>query len=457
MINRLRTSGVSAFDLLELTAPSVSRMIKGNLNVVIVMMNNSSQISKINTLFNRIRVLVKVKRNYFFHDEADTLSKTDTSFEISESSVAISHREWALFFENVSKSKVPTTRFWISATPENCSSIARVTGGRIIVLPSVENYRGVSDNVNWSGDSECLKNEIDRIRILDNGEVILYCVEKRVADQDGSAKEISRNYGCVCLSYNGKSAVLYKCGAVVSGLICSDDSVSSILDRTRELCSGYPMVIVGFLLMNRGVSFVGSGINPPTATVMFYRGGGGAHMVGIAQRFGRITGTSRPDLNRRVVYCSSGVYTDYCNYLSNQQLAFRNLEGGGTLCEILKREGGIKLGRDIDRITLKQVNLEFGSIGNGVVRGDRVDMDLDKMARLVDSWRGSRNGTAVARLFRRMLENGGKLLSCNVRTFFNTEGPYNALTNGHTSDHSLVFRKDSTFHYLRDEVADYLA
>jgi hypothetical protein len=459
MMSRLAENGIVANVIGKVTPTVVAKMLSENKSVVIVMLNNSSQIGKLRTLYNKVRMLVSLKRNYFFHDEADILSKTDVGVDLSDSKVAISHREWDAFFNTVSNSMVNTTRFWISATPENCSTIAGITGGKIVVLPNAIGYRGVSDHVNWGGEFDAVSDEIERIRPLDNGEVILYCVDRKNLEQESLCKRISCEFKCVTLNFNGKSAVLYKCGRLVNGMIDGTDSISSILDKTRSLCSGFPMAVVGFLLMNRGVSFVGSGLNPPTATVMFYKGGVGAHMVGLAQRFGRITGTSRPDLDRRVVYCSTGIYSDYVAYLSNQKVAFDNLRSDETMCEIIKRCGGLKLGRDLDRPTLKRVNKKFSEIGvigdgRGVGIGV-VDMDLDKMKRMVSSWSVVSNNTAIAKLFRRMISCDGKLESGVVRDIIG-DGPLSAMTlESHSRDWRFVFRKDSRYHYIREEALNY--
>ena len=455
MIDRLNGNGIVAFDASKMTPTVASRMLVSNMNIVIVMLNNCSQIKKMTSLINGIRINSEVKRMIFFHDEGDTVNKTDNPFKISDKSVAKSHRMWDLLFENISSSMIPTTRFWISATPENCSSVSKITGGRIIVLPVPEDYRGVSDHRDWTSNGECIKYEVERIRELDNGEVILHCVDKKNVDQDGTARVLSRAYNCVSVSYNGKSAILYKVGRTVTNIIHPDDSISTILDKTRELCSGFPLIVVGYNLMSRGVSFVGSGINPPTATVLFNQSGVGAHVVGLAQRYGRITGTSRPDLRRRIVYCPTSVYEDYKNYLDNQRIAYSNLKEGKTMAETVKENGGNKIGRPLDRDAMENTNNEYKTIGSERDReenntGNR-DSDTDTMKTLVNRWKIASNNDAVARLFRRMVENGGRLESNIIKNMIG-DGPLSAMTlPNHPRKWKYVFRKDGLFHYIREE------
>jgi hypothetical protein len=257
-----------------------------------------------------------------------------------------------------------------------------------------------------------------------------------------------------------KDLVLYFNGRVVRNMIGKNDNISVVLDKTREICrdENSPMVVVGYNLMSRGVSFVAQGVNPPTATVMFYSGGVNTHAVAVAQLSGRITGTSRPDLVRRHLYCLPGVYQDYKNYLGNQEIVWnalgdeRNREKD--ICSILLGCGGAKINRPIDRPALVSVNLAFREVGN--LPRDNLDWDEDKMHRLVDSWKLESNTTAIARLFRTMLRDGGRLESSSVKEMISRTN-YDAMTNSNTSlKWSLVFRRDERYHYIRYDALEYL-
>jgi hypothetical protein len=465
--DRLREAGVCSYSVTKASSSVVGRILRDNRSVVLVMLNNASQISKLNKLINELRFVRDPTRYVFFHDEADMLNKSDEVTELTDSSIAISHRSWVSLMNLLEYTLIPVNRFWISATPENCSSISRIYGKDILVLPEDENYRGVTGYTSWSPDQEnagdALEYEINRIREIGverSGEVILYCVDRKNINQDEIAREISINYNCVTLSYNMKDLVLYFNGRVVRNMIGKNDNISVVLDKTREICrdENSPMVVVGYNLMSRGVSFVAQGVNPPTATVMFYSGGVNTHAVAVAQLSGRITGTSRPDLVRRHLYCLPGVYQDYKNYLGNQEIVWnalgdeRNREKD--ICSILLGCGGAKINRPIDRPALVSVNLAFREVGN--LPRDNLDWDEDKMHRLVDSWKLESNGSAVSLAFRKIWNNGGRLDSRLVRECFANRGPYDALTSNHVSDHNLIFRKDERYHYIRDNVIDYL-
>ena len=86
-----------------------------------------------------------------------------------------------------------------------------------------------------------------------------------------------------------------------------------------------------------------------------------------------------------------------------------------------------------------------------------VDIDFDeKMMRLVDSWLNVNNSTDIAKLFRKMVENGGKLESDLVKETLG-DGPTSAMTlPNHPRNWSFVFKKENGFHYLREEVFEYI-
>ena len=85
-----------------------------------------------------------------------------------------------------------------------------------------------------------------------------------------------------------------------------------------------------------------------------------------------------------------------------------------------------------------------------------IDMDLEKMMRLVDSWLNVNNSTDIAKLFRKMVENGGKLESDLVKETLG-DGPTSAMTlPNHPRNWSFVFKKENGFHYLREEVFEYI-
>ena len=117
--------------------------------------------------------------------------------------------------------------------------------------------------------------------------------------------------------------------------------------------------------MDRGISFVSDNRTsgtPASATVMFYTGSNTIHTVSISQRLGRITGSSRPDINRRVVYCSDSIYESFKTYLKNQSTIYNNIRKPENkevlVSELIKNSNLEKINRNVDNPKLKKVTLK---------------------------------------------------------------------------------------------------
>jgi hypothetical protein len=117
----------------------------------------------------------------------------------------------------------------------------------------------------------------------------------------------------------------------------------------------------------------------------------------------------------------------------------------------------VQLKRPFDRTDLKSLNSDYEEKCSSVGSGETipVDMNLSVMKRHVMSWKNSSNMTAVARVFREIIDNDGRLENGLVRGYFESSGAYDALTNSHANNHNSVFRKDSSYHYIKQEAVDY--
>lgn len=462
---RLFDRGITCFDTTSATKTKIENILRDGKAVVILMLNNGAQIAKLEKIVNTVRVQYRPSQYLVYHDEADMINKADIGVEVDDNAVALAHRRWLSFFSTLEGRNEIVKRFWVTATPENCSSIAGISGRDIVVLPVPQNYVSISENIHWDGSFDALGYEIERIRGLGNGEVILYCVDKKKSEQSIIASEISVTKNCIALCYNSDGSIVYNNGSV---MVDVSGDISSILDKLRGLG---PIVVVGYNLMNRGISFVAGPISspefalinpPPTATVMFYSGGSTSHIVGLAQRFGRICGTSRPDITRRVVYCDPLVYSDYMAYLANQQIVFdclNDIENADkTMVQILNESGnGIAMKRPLDRPALKSVNDSYKLIGveERAITGS-LETDEDKMKSLVRRWMEG-NGGNVGRLFRRMMNTEDKKMDSGMaREIVKSQAAVINLTNpGLQHGYHLIFGKCGRYNHIKQEAIDY--
>jgi hypothetical protein len=123
-----------------------------------------------------------------------------------------------------------------------------------------------------------------------------------------------------------------------------------------QICKevGSPIIVtIGMDLMARGISFVSSekAIDTVAATTMIYKPGTTMHAVGLCQTIGRITGTARPDLQRRL-YASKSVIENFINYNENQKQYLKEISRNENVVtnEIMKTiELNKKLSRPMDR------------------------------------------------------------------------------------------------------------
>lgn len=449
---RLNSKGLKFYLATSLNKSTVKKInveLKNKENVLIIMLNNSSQIQK---LTNAVSTFDTIGKYCVFLDEGDNVNKTDDLIGVKS---AESQKKWKTHMGLVSGVvKNGITKYWISATPDNCFFLHSIKISNTCVLPISPDYVGVNSHCNWSGDLEAVRTEVERVKLAANGEFILYCMETLKEDHRAVSKEMSAAFDCLCLCYNGDGLVLYNGGAVVMGIGAS--SIGGYLTRIKDLAIRRGLIVVGHRLMDRGISFVSlDPILPLTATVMFYKGGVKTQLVSLAQRFGRITGTSRPDLLVRKIYCLGGVYEDYIGYLGNLAIAIKELGSFEYVKENYSKEGVVMIKRALDKVGLASVNRGYkeccsvGAGGGGVV----VDMDLEKMQRLVSSWRLESNATGVARLFRKMVADGGKILSGDVKDYM----LHNSNIIIKDKGWNTVFRKIDGYHYIRDEALEYLA
>jgi hypothetical protein len=454
---RLDIALVDYYLVTDLSKKKICKEICGKLesgkNVLLLLLNNASQIGKLNGFVSKVTGL---RKYLLLHDEGDTVNKTDV---VEPKNLPVSQKVWNVNLDIVrGLALTGITRIWITATPENIYHIWDVVADKVVVLPKPVGYVGISEHYHWYDNSGSeLRQELARIRGLRNGEVILYCSERFKVNQIEAAKSMSAKLQCMTLCFNGDGIVVFSKGGRI-GVACT--GISDCLVKIKERAIAEGLVVVGHRLMDRGISFVGADTNPLTATVMFYMGGASTYAVSLVQRFGRITGTSRPDLTRRALYCPTPVYNDYVVCLGNQEIVYSRLGSGSSIRELYRVSEGIKkLSRAIDRPSLGGVNSGYRA---DCLIGSRVGVEVsdgawlpEKMKRLVSSWRRLENTTQIARLFRAMTLNAGMMKSAEVREYVQNEGAYYVLTGEHERGHNLVFRKEGEYHYIRDEAMEY--
>ena len=440
-------------------------------SITFVLLNNTAQCSKLNLIMKHLMGLDTfiVVKYQVIHDEADLIHKADEDSVIVPEKVPKVHNDWIDHFNYIKivKSLRYVKRIWISATPENCSLIKDVKARDVFVLPrDYTKYRAQNKFFEWStGDNTALVREVERIKRLGSKEVILYCTEHLNVAQKEKSLELLSVANCPVVAYNGTGNTVFRPRCKQEHT--KNVPISTILAELEENYTG-PVIVVGFALMSRGISFVSSTIceKPLSATVMFYEGSNTTHAVNIAQRIGRITGNSRFDIKFRRLYCSAAIHDCYRKYMENQTAIYLTLakpENEHRLVADIFQEGipdMVELGRALDRKELKKANTSYTTGASPRKTDSSVgscDDDEDKMKRLVRSWMKPGAKSDISKIFRAIYASpGSKMLSVDVKnmvedlaraaSFF---GNLTELT--HSSKWYLVFSKNQEFHFIKPE------
>ncbi len=500
LVERLEKNGLVGHALKSSTNASVKKLIEkfkkakeNGKKIVIVVLNNDSQVKKLSDVMVDLILKLETTSFHVFHDEADLVNKHDHANTIpNDKKQPKVHVQWQALFAKTDRIETLSSlkRIWVSATPENCSILHEVSTNDFFVMPSNENYMGVSQHIQWDGQkedenededednhyNEDLAYEVRRIKDTGSREAILYCTTRLNINQSQIAVELSKSYNCYSVCYNGRGIDIYKNG------IFENRSYQSISSAFAFISTGYngPVIVVGHELMNRGISFISDkegDKKPLTATVMFYEGSDTACAVNIVQRIGRITGTSRPDIQRRVVYCNEEIYKCYKDYLDNQKTIYENINNpensGKHVRDIFKDTLGLReLGRNIDRPVLKTVNQKYkeatttesdqdSAYGTDIERSNTEDNIIKKfIIKNVKNMMRPSNKTNVAEIFKLVYHSdNNKATVDRVRqelTELNAHYTFidNLTDRGHINRWYLLFKSEGEYIGLTNEALD---
>ncbi len=466
------------------TMKYIKELFNDKKKIVIVMLNNVAQCEKLSKLiYNLLTSNNTVGDNsisyYAIHDEADLINKGDiVDMVLSNEEIAQVHNEWISHFNDlkVIKALKKTTRIWVSATPENCHLLHEVKAEGVFILPTKPWYRGQSEHIPWDRkDFSLIKKEVERIRLTGSKEAILFCSNITKTSHHKKAEIFSSDYECPVIAYNGDGVKIYNDGFL------TENFEGPISEALAKLETGYngPVIIIGHALMNRGISFISSkqSDKPLSATVMFYAGNDKVCAVNVAQRVGRITGTSRPDITRRALYSTTVDYEAYKNYLENQKKIYAALQApenrDRNVADILKADNLSlqELGRDLDRKTVKKANDGYREAtqkqddDSAYASGDEITDDensINRVNKLMRKWLNPSNKNAVAEIARELVgaPEYKRLLSDakqkarelgKASTFINTLID----PNHHTKWH-VVFKKEGEYITLTQNAIDFL-
>lgn len=457
--------------------------------VVLFCLDNSSQIEKmisnISQLHCRYDNVKSIKKIALIHDEADTVTKDKNIKKITEEQ-AESHKKWIelVDFLNTRMSYIDFKRVFVTATPENCCMLYNIETPDVIKLESPSTYRGYKDieynNLEDDLDMrDILKKEIKRIKDDGTNEVILYCIDRKIADgQDLVLNDLSKTLKCVVNTYNGNGIISifrtisksdkFQTQLKKNNITFNRDSKTftmknlpirqfyTICKKIGEKC----VVTIGKDLIARGISYVGEDEeNPLTATTIIYKPGMSMHSVGICQTLGRVTGCAMPELKRRV-YAPKDVISTYKLYNENQEKYIKKILDEKTVTttkDIIKNLIFEKLSRSIDR---KKLDLKMKMKTEETNTETDTKTDSDRMKELINMWWNA--DTIIGKILKYVYEcNGDGVCETELKEFIsncgsnNINGIYIHLTAS-AKEYKLIFERNNEITNIREEARKYI-
>ena len=482
-------------------AKIVEDCFKNNKKIVIFCLDNISQIKKIK---EKIITLVsgdniKIPKIALIHDEGDVITK-DPNVETVEEEQSESHKEWLRLCNYFVQENIDLKRVFVTATPENVVYKYKIELMIQLVVPN--NYIGY-ENIKCTPMESTkeiktilLKEQNRRILDEENG-VILYCVDKKISEgQDPTFVSVcSYLKKCVVSSYNGNGITVrvlnkrkfegrLKAFKKLNNKVKTNKKISYTDESTNETknvfnIKGLPIkdfyqickevgtgiiVTIGMDLLARGISFVSSEKSTDTvaATTIIYKPGVSMHAVGLCQTIGRITGTARSDLQRRL-YASQDIIDTYKNYNENQKQYLKVIrENGGIVSsELMKTvELNKKISRPLDRQKLNLKPKYKDSVHSSEESDeDYRDDDNERMKELVNNWWGKTS--IIGKILTFVYESENGVSETGLKAFIKDNGSENPNQmykhlNTRGKEYNIVFERIDNITKIKKEAREYI-
>lgn len=448
----------------------IKECISNNENFVLFCMDGYRQIDKVNLIFQEItdskkctRKFEKTKKIVFIHDEGDNITK-DKDVQTVQISQPKSHVSWIQLFDFLSrKFQIKTKRIFVTATPDNIQLFRGVESCNYLNIPIGSNYSGWNkiefNDIADQKESDIIESEYSRIISEKSNEIILLATERSIDDQNELLRSYSRENPFMTVNtYNGKSIrfittnpiLIKKLQSVEIDIVKNGKSKTKVFKSINQdeiiilkkditiqhfyrLCqdSGETAILtIGKDLLNRGISFVAEKSKcvekPLCASVMVLRLGKKMHCVGINQIIGRITGTARPELQRRL-YSTKSIIDDYKNYNMNQENFKQRMESllteDGILntTDLMKSMEFQKVFRPTDRKKLDiDSHLQFIQLARVI--------NTDDMKKNIDYWLSKSDELQISKILLYIYENCDRLdpiTEIEVRSYIKSLGSTN--------------------------------
>lgn len=455
-----------------------SSISNGNFRIVLLLLDNGSQIKRLQKLFCNLSLGSYFKNVLLIHDEGDVITK-NFNLDIIENCQAKSHQEWLKLIKFFETNKLFVKRQFVTATPLNIMLLHGVSTENIIHIEDSIEYRGVDKfKIIENEYVESVRREVNRIVEGDlNGSILLSLNRTNKGQEEILKNLVSQRINCPIAIYNKDGITVslltiknleyfrkllndknvdYK--TKDNNLIVLDTSIS-IFYKVLQDCGENCTVTIGCDLLNRGISFVAEKdpyeiIKPLTACVMFYKPSANVHCTKIIQDIGRITGCSRPDLER-TLYTTESIIKDYKTMIVNYENIIEKckLQDFVKVKEISNNIIHEYIKRDLDRpklnLSLKMKDCEKDE----KVRHVSLDV-FQKIENLLDKTNTNMN----AKAFKYIYENK-EITKNQLEKFFESIGSKTAYTYANEfiyERYKELFDYDGTNIKIKENILDYI-
>jgi hypothetical protein len=456
----------------------IKRLMKKKMFIFIAL-NNFTQIEKLEQFRNELTQ----KHLTLIHDEADLVTKDSNVNRYMNNQPKV-HQQWIKFKDGCKDLNLH--RYFVTATPENCLMKYPIKCDRVIPLLIPDSYQGWEKIVYRRAESPLartvfIRKEITRITKECGSGIILVIGERKMQSHNEVVDDYITRFNVPVHSYNsegirvrfpGGSEKLWENLRETLQDKCKSNRMllSVTIDKSVSLADFYTvmenigtkcLITVGRDMLTRGLSCASKNSGDCLAAVsMVYIPGGEASMygVGITQVIGRVCGSVRPDLERRVCTTEKvwNIYTGYCKsqekYMEELVKASNNSKFTSGVIDTVPV---INFGR-LERKVLKCEYKNFEK--TEPPKYSDVEGDTDRMKTLVNNW--WKKDTIISKIFHFVLDNEVGVSETELKEFIKeirgNETWYSDIHQHIKGGYSIVFERTSNrITKLRKEAIKY--
>ena len=359
----------------DIKIPKLLKSLAKEKLFIFIALNNYTQVGNL----GKIKEGLQHKTLTLIHDEADTITKADSVTNIEPTQPRV-HQEWLQFIQGCIG--VNVQRYFVTATPENCHFKYPVLCERVLPLLPPISYQGWKDLKFKAAEGDIgrrlfLISEVKRIKDSEDSGIILVISEKKIDEHHDKVDDFVTRYNVPVHSYNSDGIrvkfpeaqrELYNEFTKAIGIrgCWNNDGLFVVVDKKVSLADFYTimdnigvkcLITIGRNMLTRGLSCASKNSGLCLAAVsLLYTPGGDATMngVGITQIIGRICGSVRPDLERRICTTTKvwNMYTGYCESQERYLEQFIGPNNGKLTSSIINSVPVVNFGR-LERKILK--------------------------------------------------------------------------------------------------------